>query len=83
MWIPTPAYERLPLFLFAVGLLFMSSVLYLGLDHHLTLFYFGTGLGCTAWGIGIFILRRLYRKDPQESRGQTEPVETSEDTPSP
>ena len=44
MWIPAPVYERLPQFLLLVGLLFMSSGIYLGFGHTLTWVYFGTGV---------------------------------------
>jgi hypothetical protein len=65
MWIPTPIYERLPQCLVLLGLLFISSGFYLGFDFEPSFVYFGTGIICLTWGVGIFIMRRSYRKGPQ------------------
>jgi len=61
MWLPTPVYERIPQFLFLLGLLFMSAGTYIGFDYQLTFFYFGVGLGCSIWGLCIFAMRRRAR----------------------
>lgn len=70
MWIPTPVYERIPQFLIVVGLLFMSSSLYLSFDHSLAYVYLGTGIFCFVWGVSVVAMRMLYRKtredQPQE-----------------
>ena len=64
MWLPTPVYERIPQFWLLIGLLFMSSGLYLGFDYELSFVYFGVGVFCVAWGALIFIKRMRYRNDP-------------------
>ena len=64
MWLPTPIYERLPHFLLLVGLLFMSTVMYLGMDHPQTPLYFGAGFFCCVWSLFIFELRLRSRKRP-------------------
>jgi len=73
MWIPTPIYERIPQCWVLLGLLFMSSGLYLGFDYDLSFLYLGTGVFCFGWGVRIFIMRRIYRSKPQEE--QERPVE--------
>jgi len=64
MWIPKPVYERIPQCWVLLGLLFMSSGLYLGFDYQLTFVYFWTGVFCFAWGMRIFVMRRIYRNRP-------------------
>ena len=68
VWIPTPIYERLPQFWLLLGLLFMSSGIYLGFGYTLTWVYFGTGVVCTARAIHVFLMRRTFRKAPQEEQ---------------
>jgi len=62
MWLPTPIYERLPHFLLLAGLLFLSTVMYLGVDHPQTPLYFGAGFFCSLWSLAIFELRLRSRK---------------------
>jgi uncharacterized membrane protein len=61
MWIPTPIYERIPQLWLLLGLLFMSSGVYLGFDYELTFLYFGTGVFCVVWGARIFVMRHVFR----------------------
>ncbi len=68
MWIPAPVYERLPQFLLLVGLLFMSSGIYLGFGYTWTWVYFGTGVVCSAWAIRVFMIRRAFRNAPREEQ---------------
>ncbi len=75
MWIPGPIYERIPQFWLLIGLLFMSSGIYLGFDYKLTFLYFGTGFVCCAWSIRIFVMRAIYRKKPEEEQVHAELVE--------
>ena len=75
MWIPTPMYERIPQCWVLLGLLFMSSGLYLGFDYKLTFVYFWTGVFCFAWGVRIFTMRRIYRSMPKEE--QEEQIEAN------
>jgi hypothetical protein len=66
MWIPSPIYERIPQFYVLIGLLFMSSGMYLGFDYQLTWVYLGTGIFCFVWGLRIFAMRLVYRRAPQD-----------------
>lgn len=82
MWLPTPVYERLPQFWLLLGLLFMSSGVYLGFDYDLSFVYFGVGAACVVWALAIFVKRLRYRKTPSHTSMQPmedngEPTETS------
>ena len=61
MWLPTPVYERLPQFWLLLGLLFMSSGVYLGFDYRLSFAYFFIGALCVAWSFWTLILRHRHR----------------------
>ena len=80
MWLPTPVYERMPLFLFLLGLLFMSAGAYIGFDYQLTFFYFGVGLGCSFWGLGIYAMRRRVRKVSDQRQEPTDNVTPGSDS---
>ena len=71
MWLPTPVYERLPQFWLLLGLLFMSSGVYLGFDYDISFIYFGVGAACVVWSIVIFVKRSHYRNDPVRKPIQT------------
>lgn len=87
MWIPTPIYERIPQFWLLLGLLFMSSGTYLGFEYALAFVYFGVGVFCIAWSIGLFIKRARHRIKPYPVRGlhivpvtdKTQPLEISQE----
>ena len=64
MWLPGPVYERVPQFWLLLGILFMTSGAYLGFDYELTFLYFGVGVLCVVWSIGIFVVRSRNRCDP-------------------
>ena len=72
MWLPTPVYERIPQFLFLIGLLLMSAGTYIGFDYQLTFFYFPVGLGCSTWGLCLFAMRRRARKIQDQQRESTD-----------
>ena len=74
MWIPTPIYERIPQCWLLLGLLFMSSGVYLGFDYGLTFLYFGTGVFCVVWGARIFMMRHIYRNKAQDLPLESEAV---------
>jgi len=74
MWIPTPIYERIPQFWLLLGLLFLSSGVYLGFDYGLTFLYFGTGVFCVVWGARIFVMRHVYRNKAQDESLESESV---------
>lgn len=82
MWLPTPVYERLPHFLLLVGLIFMSTVMYLGVSHPQTPVYFGAGFFCSLWSLVIFEMRLRSRRpgrrnDTEEDAGSDHDAETS------
>jgi len=79
MWLPTPIYERLPHFLLLVGLIFMSTVMYLGLDHPQAPMYFGSGFFCCLWSMLIFSLRLRHRRPVERPDSQREAVGASAD----
>lgn len=87
MWIPTPIYERVPQFWLLLGLLFMSSGIYLGFDYALSFLYFAVGFVCSAWSMWIFSMRALARQDsgaralvphPADAKAQARPAEQAE-----
>lgn len=80
MWLPTPIYERLPHFLLLVGLVFMSTVMYLGVDHPQTPIYFGAGFFSCMWSLIIFELRLRHRKPTRRSTGPSTEADTEDDT---
>jgi hypothetical protein len=61
MWLPTPVYERFPQFFFLLGLLFIANGLYVSFDFNISFVYIGFGLWCSAYGFGIFVVRRFRR----------------------
>lgn len=63
MWLPTKLYERLPLWWILVGLVFMLSALYLGLDYGPAYGYLGLGVGCSVFGLLITIWRTQHRNN--------------------
>jgi hypothetical protein len=67
MFLPTPIYERLPQFWLLLGLLFMSSGLYLGFDYSLSFLYFGVGFSCCLWSMWVFTKRLAFRQVPQDN----------------
>lgn len=69
MWLPTKLYERLPLWWILVGLVFMLSALYLGLDYGPAYGYLGLGVGCSIFGLMITIWRSQHRNDKSTSDG--------------
>lgn len=80
MWLPTPIYERLPHFLLLVGLVFMSTVMYLGIDHPQTPIYFGAGFFSCLWSLIIFELRLRHRKPTPRSADQSTKADAEHDT---
>lgn len=66
MWIPTPIYERIPQFMLLVGIIFISSAIYLGFSYSMSYFYFGVGVSCCFWGLVVFITRQHHRSQRQQ-----------------
>ncbi len=69
MWLPTPFYERAPLFWLLLGVLFITAALWVGFDRLLAFIYFGVGCFCVAWGFGIYVMRGKHRRGPYPVRG--------------
>lgn len=64
MWLPTPIYERVPQFWLLLGLLFMSSGVYLGFEYRLSFAYLFVGMLCIAWSFTILVRRSRFRNKP-------------------
>ena len=82
MWIPTPIYERIPQFWFLLGLLFIAAGLYVGFEYALIFWYGGIGFACCMYGVGIFFVRRGYRRgrqvaEPTIEQPSEKPIESS------
>ena len=67
MWIPTPVYERIPQFWFLLGLLFITTGLYLGFEFVASFYYLGLGALCCTYAVGIFMVRWGYRYSKRQS----------------
>lgn len=78
MWLPSELYERLPLWWILVGLVFMLSALYLGLDYGAAYGYLGLGVGCSVFGLLITIWRAQHRSE-KAANEQTDAAENSDD----
>jgi len=76
MWLPTPVYERLPQFFFLLGLLFIANGLYISFDFSISFVYIGFGLWCSAYGIGIFVVRTIRRTQPAAESAEIEAIPT-------
>ena len=67
MWLPKTVYERVPQYWLLLGLLFMSSGMYLGFGYRLSYFYFGIGLICALWSMWTFSVRLRSRTTSQHA----------------
>lgn len=82
MWLPTPIYERVPQFWLLIGLLFISSGVYLGFDYRLSFAYLFVGMLCIVWSITILIRRTQFRNKPVPTlRGDDEQAQAAEQAP--
>ena len=77
MWLPTPVYERIPQFFFLLGLLFIANGLYLGFDFAISFVYFGVGALSSAYGMGVFVVRRVNRSQETEPHTAEQPAPTT------
>ena len=68
MWLPTPVYERIPQFFFLLGLLFIANGLYLGFDFAISFAYIAVGTLSSAYGLGVFVVRRVSRSQAVEAQ---------------
>ena len=78
MWLPTKLYERLPLWWILVGLVFMLSALYLGLDYGAAYGYLALGVACSIFGLMITIWRAQHRNRDATDK-QSSPDDTTTD----
>lgn len=69
MWLPSPIYERLPVFWIILGLLFIAGGLYIGLEISPALGYVTVGLACFFAGVLVTGLRIKYRSDRADQSG--------------
>jgi len=87
MWIPTAIYERLPQFWLLIGLLFMTSGVFLGFEYWLSFVYFFVGLGCAGWSTRTLWLRTRNRQAPMQvneaAAGKHQPLEDKRQDPVP
>ena len=70
MWLPKTVYERVPHYWLVLGLLFMSSGMYLGFEYRLAYFYFGIGLICALWSMWTFSVRLRNRTTPYDAKSE-------------
>ena len=61
MRLPKPIYELLPFFLVAIGVLFITLVMS-GYEYAPTLSVLLLGLFCILAGIGLLVIRLIYRR---------------------
>ena len=64
----TIVFERLPMLWLLVGLLMISGGLYLGFDYSLSFAYIFLGMGCSMYGLLLFIFMRRERPKTSEAR---------------
>lgn len=74
MWLPTPIYERAPLFSLLLGLLFVSAGIYMGFESTMAFVYIGAGFFCISWSARVVIMR-------SKSRHYSPPAEVTDVTP--
>jgi hypothetical protein len=82
MWLPTSLYERVPQFWLLLGLLFMITGLYLGLEYNMAFLYVGVGAACMLWGVAVVVWRQRFRATPlsRASAGTSDGVPGQYDT---
>lgn len=74
MWLPTPVYERIPQFFFLLGLLFIANGLYLGFDFAISFAYFAVGVLSSAYGCGVFLVRKASRSKAIDAEVEEHPA---------
>jgi len=67
MWLPKSVYERVPQYWLMLGLLFMSSGMYLGFEYRLAYLYFGVGVICALWSMWTFSVRLRSRTSSRDA----------------
>ena len=74
MWLPKSIYERIPQFYFLAGLLLITDGLYLGaeISYSYSYAYFGLGFASLTYGVGLFVMRKTYRKAKRLSQAGSE-----------
>ena len=75
MWIPASIYERLPQFWLLLGLLFITTGLYLGFEFVLSFYYIVLGGLCCVYSLAIFMMRLTYRSGEKTAEQSSETPE--------
>jgi hypothetical protein len=66
MWLPASIYQRIPQFWMLVGVLFISSAVYMGLNYRYSVAYLGLGLLSVVWSGCVMLLRSGRKKSLQD-----------------
>ena len=74
MWPPKPIYERFPQVWFLLGLLFVTTGLYLGFDVSYSFLYVMIGFFCCVFGVALFSLRFFERPRTQAAAEPRKPI---------
>ena len=74
MWPPKPIYERYPQVWFLLGLLFITTGLYLGFEVSYSFLYVMIGFFCCVFGVALFALRFFERPRTQAATEPRKPI---------
>jgi hypothetical protein len=75
MWPPRPISERFPQLWFLLGLLFITTGLYLGFEFSMSFVYVLVGFFCCVFGIALFTLRLIERPKTQLATQPRKPIQ--------
>jgi hypothetical protein len=74
MWPPKPIYERYPQVWVLLGLLFVTTGLYLGFEVSYSFLYIMIGFFCSVFGVALFALRLFERPKTQAAMEPRKPI---------
>ena len=74
MWPPKPIYERYPQVWILLGLLFVTTGLYLGFEVSYSFLYVMVGFFCCVFGVALFALRFMERPRTQAASEPRKPI---------
>lgn len=57
MWLPKKMYARLPILWMIAGALFLAAAFYMTFAYEWSIWYFGAGISCFAWGAALLLVR--------------------------
>jgi hypothetical protein len=72
MWLPASIYQRIPQFWMLVGVLFISSAVYMGLNYRYSVAYLGLGLLSVVWSGCVMLLRSRGKQGSQNESPSAE-----------